>query len=98
VSGVWREKPATQAQQHLAFGSSRGKATQASVILQLLRTAREQGRAVELPELLNTRIAQIQARLYELRRKGHVIENELEHVGGEVRSRYRLVFDVEVGA
>ncbi len=94
-SGLWRDQPATPTQQCLAFGSRRGKATQADVIAQLLRERRALGKALELPEILAAGIAQFTARIFELRHRGFVIENELEHVNGQVRSRYWLRFDPE---
>lgn len=92
---LWREKPATPNQQSLAFGSRRGKATQANVLARLLRERRAQGKALELPEILQTGIAQFTARIFELRSQGFVIENELDHINGQVRSRYWLRFDPE---
>ena len=92
---LWQEKPATPNQQRLAFGSRRCKVTQADVLAQLLRERRSQRRALELPEILRAGIAQFTARIFELRRRGFVIENELEHVSGQVRSRYWLRFDPE---
>ena len=94
-AGLWQDKPATPQQQRLAFGSRRGKATQADVLAQLLRDCRARGAALELPDILRAGIAQFTARIFELRRRGFVIENELEHVNGQVRSRYWLRFDPE---
>ena len=92
---LWREKPATPNQQRLAFGSRWGKATQADVLAQLMRECRARGAALELPAILHAGIAQFTARIFELRRRGFVIHNELEHVNGQVRSRYWLRFDPE---
>ena len=94
-SGLWRNNPATPHQASLAFGSLRGKATQADVMAQLLRERRACGTALELPDILRAGIAQFTARIFELRQRGFVIENELEHVNGRVRSRYWLRFDPE---
>jgi hypothetical protein len=90
---LWREKPATPNQQRIAFGKRKRKVSQADVIAQLLRNARARGSALELPDILETRIAQFQARLYELRKRGFVIENESERDGDRVRSRYWLRYD-----
>lgn len=92
---LWREKPATPNQQRLAFGSRRGKATQADVLAQLMRERAARGEALDLPDILRAGIAQFTARIYELRKRGFVIENELEHVNGQVHSRYWLRFDPE---
>ena len=93
---LWREKPATPNQQRLAFGSRRGKATQTDVIAKLLRDRRAQGKALELPEILQTGIAQFTARIFELRQRGFVIENELRRTAdGRAHSRYWLRFDPE---
>jgi hypothetical protein len=95
---LWRDKPATENQQRLAFGSRRGKATQTDVLAQLLRDRRAQNAALELPDILRTGIAQFTARIFELRKRGFVIENELEHIDGEVRSRYWLRYDPQEDA
>ncbi len=92
---IWREKPATPNQQRLAFGSRQRKATQTDVMAQLMRERRARGAALELPDILRAGIAQFTARIFELRRRGFVIENELEHVNGQVKSRYWLRFDPE---
>jgi monomeric isocitrate dehydrogenase len=95
MSGLWRDKPATPNQQRLAFGSHRGKVTQADVLLEMLRKARETGKAVELPDILHAGIAQFTARIFELRERGFQIDNEMEHVNGQRRSRYWLRYDPE---
>ena len=93
---LWREKPSTPNQQRLAFGSPRAGASQADVIAKLLRDRKVSGRALELPDILRAGIAQFNARICELRRRGLVIENELERAGdGQVHSRYYLRFDPE---
>ena len=93
---LWRENPSTPNQQRLAFGARRAKASQADVIAQLLRDRRASGCALELPDILQAGIAQFTARIYELRRRGFVIENELERAeDGRVLSRYWLRFDPE---
>jgi hypothetical protein len=96
MSGLWREKSATPNQQRLAFGSRRGRMTQADVLAGLLRERSAQGKALELPEILHTGIAQFTARIFELRKRGFVIENELGRAAdGRVLSRYWLRFDPE---
>jgi hypothetical protein len=61
----------------------------------MLREARSQGRAVELPAIMRAGIAQHGARLFELRERGFVIVNQMERYDGVIRSRYRLTFDPE---
>ena len=62
----------------------------------MLRDAKSSNKPVELPEIMRAGIAQHGARLKELRDRGFVIENELDHQGdGLVRSRYWLRFDPE---
>lgn len=97
MNGLWREHPATAHQQTLFKPSRRraGRLTQADVLLGLLRDARDAGRALELPTIMQAGIAQHGARFNELRAQGLVIENELDHSPGAVRSRYRLTFDPE---
>src|SRR5580704_7320758 len=99
MSRLWRDHPATPRQQPLAFRASRrrGRATQADVLLSMLREARTQGRAVELPEIMAAGIAQHGARFNELRSRGFVVVNELDREGrGSVHSRYRLRYDPEL--
>lgn len=99
MSGLWRDHPSTLAQQQFAFRPSRKrnqKPTQAAVLLLLLRKAREAGKALTLPEILQTGIAQFTARIFELREQGFVIENEMQWVeDGRVLSRYWLRHDPE---
>jgi hypothetical protein len=99
MSRLWRDHPATPRQQPLAFRASRGRgrATQADVLLSMLRGARAQGKAVELPEIMAAGIAQHGARFNELRSRGFVIENELDRDGRlSLHSRYRLKHDSEL--
>jgi hypothetical protein len=98
MSGLWRDNPATPAQQQLAFRPNRKcdlKPTQAEVLLSLLRKAHAEGKALALPEILQTGIAQFTARIFELRERGFVIENELQRADGRVLSRYWLRYDPE---
>ena len=95
MKGLWRDKPATPNQQRIAFGSRQRKATQGEVLAQLMRERKARGEALELPDILRAGIAQFTARIYELRHRGFVIENELEHVNGQIQSRYWLRFDPE---
>jgi hypothetical protein len=98
VSDLWRQNPATPTQQQFAFRPNRRcslKPTQADVLLSLLRKARAEGKALTLPEILQTGIAQFTARIFELRERGLVIENELQRADGRVVSRYWLRHDPE---
>lgn len=96
--GLWRDHPATPRQEQLVFKASRKRSrrTQADVIVELLREKRALGGALELPEIMAAGIAQHGARFNEIRARGFVVENELEHdKSGMVRSRYWLKFDPE---
>lgn len=96
---LWRDHEATPRQQRLVFGPSRKKRarpSQADVLLQLLREKRAQGKALELPEIKALGIYQHSARFSELKERGVVWENEMEHdAAGRVLSRYYLKFDPE---
>lgn len=61
----------------------------------MLREARSQNRALELPAIMQAGIAQHGARFNEIRSRGFVVANELERDNGAIRSRYRLTFDPE---
>ncbi len=97
--GLWRSNPATPSQQKLALGTRRnrsGKVTQADVLTALLRKARSEERALDLPEILQSGIAQFTARIFELRERGFLIQNEMQRSpDGRVLSRYWLRFDPE---
>jgi hypothetical protein len=96
--GLWKDNPATPAQRELTFikgKPSNGRVTQSDVMLRLLRDARSENRSLTLPQILDTHIAQFTARIYELRKRGFTIENEMERNSGTVRSSYRLIFDPE---
>jgi hypothetical protein len=99
MSRLWRNNPATSAQQHLAFKPTRKKRTgltQADVMISLLRKARKAGNALTLPEILQSGVAQFTARIFELRERGFVIENEMQRAkDGRVLSRYWLRHDPE---
>ena len=99
MTGLWRDNPATPSQQQFAFRPGRkrsSKPNQAAVLLSLLRKAREAGKALTLPEILQTGIAQFTARIFELREQGFVIENEMQRAeDGRVLSRYWLRHDPE---
>lgn len=81
ASGLWRRH-------------GRGGLTQAERLVELLREARGEGRAVLLPEIMALGIAQHGARLSEIRHRGFRVENEVERgADGRVLSRYRLTYD-----
>jgi hypothetical protein len=75
---------------------SRGRGTQAGVLLTMLRQARASGVSVELPQIMAAGIAQYGARFNELRARGFVIFNQTERrTDGRVLSRYWLHHDPE---
>ncbi len=95
---LWVDHPATPRQQELVFDelSRAMRPTQADVLLGLLRAKRAVGKPLELPEILHVQIAQHSARFVELRRRGFVIDNELERASdGRTLSRYWLRHDPE---
>jgi helix-turn-helix protein len=51
---------------------------------------RAKGAEVPLTAILQLRISQFGARIFELRREGYVIKNRTEHINGAVHSWYRL--------
>jgi len=98
MSGLWRNRFASPHQQSLSNTPQPGQVsqlTQVDLLLAMLREARSQGRAVELPAIMRAGIAQHGARLFELRERGFVIVNQMERHDGVIRSRYRLTFDPE---
>jgi hypothetical protein len=95
---LWRNHEATPSQQYLIFARRKQpeRLTQADLLLGMLCKAREFGRAVELPEIMQAGIAQHGARISELRERGFLIENDLERLpDGRVLSRYWLRHDPE---
>src|SRR5208337_2207960 len=95
MSQVFRSTPPSQS------GRSSGRirprrTTHADVLVALLRYARANGRAVELPDIMGAGIAQHEARFNELRAQGFVVVNETDRHDIVMRSRYRLTFDPEV--
>jgi hypothetical protein len=70
--------------------------TQTELLIAKLRERRDEGKALELLEIMRLGVAQHGARLSELRSRGFVIENELRRDStGRVLSRYRFRFDSE---
>jgi hypothetical protein len=70
--------------------------TQTELLISKLRESRAIGKALELPDIMRLGIAQHGARFNELRRRGFVVENEVDHdPTGIVRSRYWLRHDPE---
>ena len=93
---LWEDHPDTPRQRTLSLAASRkpGKLTQADLLIDMLRSARMAGRALELPEIMRAGIAQHGARLAALRQRGFVIHNEMERSSdGLVLSRYWLTLD-----
>ena len=98
MSKFWRGHLATPHQHSLPLSVRKPhrSATQADILIGLLRTARASQKPVELPEIMRAGIAQHGARFTELRERGFKIENEMERtVEGVVLSRYWLRFDPE---
>ena len=87
---IWENHPTTNSQK-----KRYRKSTQRDLILGLLRESRAKGESLPLPKILETRVAQFTPRIYELRKRGFVIENEMRHVEGVVHSSYRLTHDPE---
>lgn len=69
--------------------------SQTVLLIAKLRERRDQGRALELPEIMRLGIAQHGARIREIRDRGFQVINELESVEGVLQSRYYLLFDPE---
>jgi hypothetical protein len=91
----WRGHAATPRQQRL-LSPKQGRKTQADVLIEMLRRARECGRALELPEIMAVGIAQHGARFKEIRERGFVVVNQLERAeDGRILSRYFLRHDPE---
>lgn len=67
----------------------RTRETQCDRLLRLLKWA--DGQWVNLPHILNLGIASHTKIISLLREKGHVIDIDREQVGGQLRTRYRLV-------
>lgn len=99
MTALWFDHPATPSQTRLAFArnvSKRTRPTQANVLLDLLRLARSKGLPLELPEIMAAGIVQHGARLYEIRKRGHIVENVIQRAAdGRILSRYYLRFDPE---
>ena len=100
MSGLWKDHPATPRQQTLFKTARRrgAKPNQADVLISMLRDARSQNRALELPAIMKAGIAQHGARFNEIRARGFEVENELDRDNGAIRSRYVLKFDPEMEA
>lgn len=98
MSALWRGHEASPRQRLLVFRRAKrpAKLTQTDVLLAMLREARANGRAVQLPEIMAMGIARYCARFNELRSRGFVIHNETERSkDGRVLSRYWLRHDPE---
>lgn len=95
--GLWRGYAATPKQNEILFPShGKQRATQADVLIELLRRARCEGRGLELPDIMAAGIAQHGARFNEIRGRGFQVENQLERAeDGRTLSRYFLRHDPE---
>jgi hypothetical protein len=96
---LWRDHPATPTQiaaipRSVRVPQHRRRTSQADLLIALLRARHAEGKALELYEIRNLGIYQHTARFFELRERGFVIENQLDHApDGTVCSRYWLRFD-----
>jgi len=72
----WRGLPATSARNSLVFPFGTGRKAQVDVLIGILRNARAEGRASELPEIMAVSIAQHGTRLNEIRGRGFVVEKQ----------------------
>ncbi len=105
MGGLWRDYPATAQQEAMAAaappsaspsGEKPKRTTQADLLIALMRARRAERKALELPEIRNLGIYQHTARFFEIRERGFVVDNEMEHAAdGTVHSRYWLRFDPE---
>jgi hypothetical protein len=95
----WTEHEATPCQQKLSPKHGTGiRITQVDLLISMLRQARTEGRALELPEIMRAGIAQHDARLKEIRSRGFEVVNEITRADSVVQSRYFLRFDPEQDA
>jgi hypothetical protein len=97
---LWVGHPATPSQQSSSFDAGAAqerpkRPPQADVLLGKLRTARSQGVALGLPDIMALGIAQHGARLVELRARGYRIENKMWRTDGAIHSEYKLAHDPE---
>jgi len=69
--------------------------TQTELLIAKLRERRDEGKALELPEIMRLGIAQHGARMKEIRDRGFKVINELESIKGVLHSRYWLMYDPE---
>lgn len=69
--------------------------TQVDRVLQLLKESSHMGMSVK--ELEYEGIRRVPARIYELRKKGYIIERSEEIVGDKITSRYVYAGEIERG-
>jgi hypothetical protein len=69
--------------------------TQTELLIAKLRERPEEGKALELPEIMRLGIAQHGARMKEIRDRGFKVINELESIDGVLHARYWLIYDPE---
>lgn len=69
--------------------------TQTELLIAKLRERRNEGKALELPEIMRLGVAQHGARMKEIRDRGFKVINELESIKGVLHSRYWLIYDPE---
>ncbi len=95
--GLWHDHAATPKQNEILFpAQGKQRATQADVLIELLRRALAERRGLELPEIMQVGIAQHGARFHEIRLRGFEVENQIERTeDGRTISRYFLRHDPE---
>ena len=95
--GLWSNHPASPKQNQIIFPAhGKRRATQNDVLAELLRRTRAGERGLGVWEIMHAGIVQHGARFNELRRRGFVIENQIERTeDGRVISRYFLIHDPE---
>jgi hypothetical protein len=97
---LWRDHLATPHQQTPSFCPSHKQptcATQADLLIGMLRDARTKGEPLQLPEIMKAGIAQHDARFKEIRDRGFQFENEMERSGeGVIFSHSWLRYDPEM--
>jgi hypothetical protein len=69
--------------------------SQTELLIDKLREARAECRALELPDIMRLGVAQHGTRMKEIRGRGFRVINELESVDRMLHSRYWLLFDPE---
>gem|GEM_PF-5982391 len=93
----WVNHEATPNQQKIVYGQSpkRNRPTQAELLIEMLRRARQYGKPLMLPEIMALGIAQHTGRIFDIRARGFKVTNNLSRLGSVVHSSYVLEHDPE---